>query len=198
MSKNTRLVYTDDINLKIYQSLPEKDFKEFMMVYLTYQKGDDVSDKFTNPTVYALFMTYISKIEYNEEKWEKQARVNKENGKKGGRPKKNNQDIQPDTEFDTKNENKDDFRPEIPKDDIRVQQDIESVPNLLKTGKNEELHIPSDVIDEMGHYANDDSIPINERYSNISRLFKPYSRNIPSHKINDYINSIYNKLREVA
>lgn len=37
--KNTRLVYVDDINLKIYQSLPDKDFKEFMMVYLTYQKG---------------------------------------------------------------------------------------------------------------------------------------------------------------
>lgn len=116
--------------------------------------------------------------------------------------KTKNTDIPSNTEFDKapkkKNENKGDFRPKIPKDDIRVQQDIESVPNLLKTGKNEELHIPSDVIDEMGHYANDDSMPINERYSNISRLFKPYSRNIPSHKINDYINSIYNKLREVA
>lgn len=97
--KNTRLVYTDDINLKIYQSLPDKDFKEFMMVYLTYQKGDDVSGRFTNPMTYALFMTYISKIEYNEDKWEKRAAANKENGKKGGRPKKNT-DIQPNTEFE--------------------------------------------------------------------------------------------------
>lgn len=96
------------------------------------------------------------------------------------------------------NENKGDFRPEIPQDDTRVQQDIESVSNRLKTSKNGVLEIPSNVIKEMGRYANDDSIPINERYGNISKLFKPYSRNIPSHKINDYINSIYNKLREVA
>lgn len=51
---------------------------------------------------FALFMTYVSKIEYNEDKWEKRAAANKENGKKGGRPKKNS-DIQSNTDFDNTN-----------------------------------------------------------------------------------------------
>lgn len=99
-SKNTRLIYTDENNLNIYRSLPEKDFKEFMMAYLTYKKGDNIDDMFTSLTAKLLFMTYISKIEYNEDKWEKRAKVNQENGKKGGRPKKNNTDITPNTEFE--------------------------------------------------------------------------------------------------
>ena len=96
--KNTRLVYTDENNLNIYRSLPDKDFKEFMMAYLTYQKGDDIDSMFTSLLAKTLFMTYISKIEYNEDKWEKRAKANQENGKKGGRPKKI--DIEPNTEFD--------------------------------------------------------------------------------------------------
>lgn len=112
--------------------------------------------------------------------------------------KTKNTDIPSNTEFETENENKGVFNDFQASDDIIPQLDNESVSNRLKVDKNEGLQIPSDVINEMGRYANDDSIPINERYGNISRLFKPYSRNIPSHKINDYINSIYNKLREVA
>lgn len=100
-TKSTRLVYTDEQNLAILRSLPEKDFKEFMMTYLTYQKGMDVSGNFTNPLVYTLFLTFIPKIEYNEDKWEKKAQINRENGKKGGRPRKDNTDIQPNTEFET-------------------------------------------------------------------------------------------------
>lgn len=98
-NKNTRLVYTDEINLNIYRSLPAEDFKEFMMAYLTYQKGDNIDSMFTSLLSKTLFMTYISKIEYNEDKWEKRAKANQENGKKGGRPKKN--DIEPNTEFET-------------------------------------------------------------------------------------------------
>lgn len=99
-TKSTRLVYTDEQNLAILRSLPEKDFKEFMMTYLTYQKGMDVSSNFTNPLVYTLFLTFIPKIEYNEDKWEKKAQINRENGKKGGRPRKNNIDIQSNNEFE--------------------------------------------------------------------------------------------------
>lgn len=98
-NKNTRLVYTDEMNLNIYRSLPDKDFKEFMMAYLTYQKGDNIDSMFTSLLAKTLFMTYISKIEYNESKWEKRAKANQENGKKGGRPKKI--DIEPNIEFET-------------------------------------------------------------------------------------------------
>lgn len=106
-TKNTRLVYTDEKNLKAYQSLPAEDFKEFFMTYLTYQEGDDVSKTISNPFVQTLFMAaYADKIEYNEKKWEEQAKANRENGKKGGRPRKN-VDITPNEEFDTPTTNND-------------------------------------------------------------------------------------------
>ena len=87
-NKNTRLVYTDENSLSIYRNLPDKDFKEFMMAYLTYQKGMDIESMFTSLLAKIAFMGVVSKIEHNEDKWEKQAQVNRENGKKGGRPKK--------------------------------------------------------------------------------------------------------------
>lgn len=99
-TKNTRLVYTDEKNLKAYASLPAEDFKEFFMTYLTYQDGDDVSKTISNPFVQTLFMAaYADKITHNEKKWEDAAEKRRENGKKGGRPKKNN-DITPNEEFD--------------------------------------------------------------------------------------------------
>lgn len=97
-NKNTRLVYTDETNLSIYRSLPDKDFKEFMMAYLTYQKGMDIESMFTSLLAKIAFMGVVSKIEHNEDKWEKQAQANRENGRKGGRPKKN-VDITPNTDF---------------------------------------------------------------------------------------------------
>ena len=99
-TKNTRLVYTDEKNLKAYASLPAEDFKEFFMTYLTYQDGDEVSKTISNPFVQTLFMAaYADKITHNEKKWEDAAEKRRENGKKGGRPKKNN-DIAPNEEFE--------------------------------------------------------------------------------------------------
>ena len=80
-TKNTRLVYTDEKNLKAYESLPAEDFKEFFMTYFTYQDGDDVSKTISNPFVQTLFMAaYADKIKHNEEKWENRAKANRENG----------------------------------------------------------------------------------------------------------------------
>lgn len=127
-TKNTRLVYTDEKNLKVYESLPSEDFKEFFMTYFTYQDGDDVSKTISNPFVQTLFMAaYADKIKYNEEKWENRAKSNKENGKKGGRPRKNNTDLEPNTEFETvvkisPNE------AEIDADEAEVPQEEESLP----------------------------------------------------------------------
>lgn len=87
--KNTRLVYNDEKNLKIYQALSPEDFKEFFMTYLTYKPGSELQiTDFNNPLLYALFLSFKDKIDYNEEKWERQAAAKRENGKKGGRPKK--------------------------------------------------------------------------------------------------------------
>ena len=149
-TKNTRLVYTDDKNLKIYQSLPDKDFKEFFMTYLTYEIGDDVSKTISNPYLQTMFMAaYADKIKYNEEKWERKAKANRENGKKGGRPPKNNTELQPSTEFDTEakispNE------PYLATNDIDVPQEGESLPEAKIEAKEEEIIIDTDNTEEMG------------------------------------------------
>ena len=151
-NKNTRLVYTDDKNLKIYQSLPDKDFKEFFMTYLTYEIGDDVSKTISNPYLQTMFMAaYADKIKYNEEKWERKAKANRENGKKGGRPPKNNTELQPNTEFDTEakispNE------PDLATNDIDVPQEGESLPEAKIEAKEEEIIIDTDNTEEMGTY----------------------------------------------
>lgn len=149
-TKNTRLVYTDDKNLKIYQSLPDKDFKEFFMTYLTYEIGDDVSKTISNPYLQTMFMAaYADKIKYNEEKWERKAKANRENGKKGGRPPKNNTELQPNTEFDTEakispNE------PYLAINDIDIPQEAESLPEAKIEAKEEEIIIDTDNTEEMG------------------------------------------------
>ena len=151
-TKNTRLVYTDDKNLKIYQSLPDKDFKEFFMTYLTYEIGDDISKTISNPYLQTMFMAaYADKIKYNEEKWERKAKANRENGKKGGRPPKNNTELQPNTEFDTEakispNE------PYLATNDIDVPQEGESLPEAKIEAKEEEIIIDTDNTEEMGTY----------------------------------------------
>ena len=151
-NKNTRLVYTDDKNLKIYQSLPDKDFKEFFMTYLTYEIGDDVSKTISNPYLQTMFMAaYADKIKYNEEKWERKAKANRENGKKGGRRPKNNTELHPNTEFDTEakispNE------PDLAINDTDVPQEGESLPEAKIEAKEEEIIIDTDNTEEMGTF----------------------------------------------
>lgn len=146
--KNTRLVYNDEKNLKIYQALPVEEFKEFFMAYLTYNVGDNIEvTDFSNPTLYGLFMQFKDKIDYNEEKWERQAAAKRENGKKGGRPKKSALQDTVGTEFNitpvTNNipsneeiENKPILSPQIIQDDNQYQPKAESGLNSLKMGNN--------------------------------------------------------------
>ena len=149
-TKNTRLVYTDDKNLKIYQSLPDKDFKEFFMTYLTYEIGDDVSKTISNPYLQTMFMAaYADKIKYNEEKWERKAKANRENGKKGGRPSKNNTEIQPNTEFDIEAKISPN-QPDLATNDIDIPQEAESLPEVKIEAKEEEIIIDTDNTEEMG------------------------------------------------
>ena len=37
-----KLVYTEENDLRIYESMPDADFKEFFMAYFKYKKGDKV------------------------------------------------------------------------------------------------------------------------------------------------------------
>lgn len=123
-NKNTRLIYTDETNLAVYRSLPDKDFKEFMMAYLTYKKGMDITKMFSNPLVESIFRLYVSKIEYNEDKWEKQAQARRENGKKGGRPKKN-VDITANEDFDNGTTEETSIQEEQPREEEQVSRELQ-------------------------------------------------------------------------
>lgn len=136
-----KLVYTDENDLRTYESLPEKDFKEFFMAYFKYNKGDkiDITD-FTNPITFALFNSYIPKLDKNEDTYNKKVNANRENGKKGGRPKKSIIQNTVGTEFDIPEpeiENKPILTPQIIQDDNQYQLEVESGLNSLKVGKNE-------------------------------------------------------------
>lgn len=89
MAKNTKIVYTDDRHLKMYEAMSPDDFKEYFMTYFKYRMGDAVEEwDFTNPMTYVLFLSEKAGLDYNEAKWEKRAAANRENGQKGGRPRK--------------------------------------------------------------------------------------------------------------
>lgn len=86
-----KLVYTEENDLRTYESMPDADFKEFFMAYFKYKKGDKVNiGDFTNPMTFAMFSQYIPKLDKMEDNYNKKTAANRENGKKGGRPKKDN------------------------------------------------------------------------------------------------------------
>jgi hypothetical protein len=143
-----KLVYTDENDLRTYESLPEKDFKEFFMAYFKYNKGDkiDVTD-FTNPITFALFNSYIPKLDKNEDTYNKKVNANRENGKKGGRPKKSVLLEVTSTEFDlpkpdenAENENKADLSHFNPQDDNQYQTEGQMPSNGLKIAKEEDIN----------------------------------------------------------
>lgn len=153
-----KIVYTNVEDLRTYESLPPNDFKEFFMAYFKYRKGDrvEVTD-FTNPVTFALFNSYIPKLDKNEDTYNKKVNANRENGKKGGRPKKSALQEVKETEFDLpkiedynngniqencqnlENENKADLSPSKPSVDAEYHQQVEMPSNGLKTGKEEIL-----------------------------------------------------------
>lgn len=133
-----KLVYTDEQDLRIYESLPPTDFKEFFMAYFKYKKGDKVElTDFTNPVTFALFNSYIPKLDKNEDTYNKKVQASKENGKKGGRPKKSVITEVENNEFQIE-QNTADLSPSN-NEDIPTPQPIEEIPTeAIETSIEEE------------------------------------------------------------
>lgn len=96
------------------------------------------------------------------------------------------------------NENIGDFRPEIPQDDTRVHQDIESVLKGQEMGKNEVFNVPSDVAEKIKAVISNSSLEINEKYKGIGSILKPYLRKVPSHKIGGIVDFVYKQFSKAA
>lgn len=89
--KNTRLFYTDEQSVSTWRDLSPEQCKEVLLKCLTYQYGEDVKESdFSSQSTYLMFKNVFKpKIDYNEEKWLKQAEKNRNNGKESmGRPRK--------------------------------------------------------------------------------------------------------------
>ena len=132
-----KLVYTDEQDLRIYESLPSTDFKEFFMAYFKYKKGDKVEPTdFTNPVTFALFNSYIPKLDKNEDTYNKKVQANKENGKKGGRPKKSVITEVENNEFQVE-QNTADLSPLNNEEVEQPQPTVDNTAESLKMGNNE-------------------------------------------------------------
>lgn len=147
-----KLVYTDEQDLRIYESLPSTDFKEFFMAYFKYKKGDKVElTDFTNPVTFALFNSYIPKLDKNEDTYNKKVQANKENGKKGGRPKKSVITEVDNNEFQIE-QNTADLSP-LNDEDIPTPQQVEEKPTeVIKIAIEEEVQINNNIDNNMGTF----------------------------------------------
>lgn len=197
METNVKLPYLciSREDLKLMRNLLEPhEIGEILMMLEEYFY-DGVEPVFSTKVMKGVWENVFDNIKRRAEGYLRKVKNLKQNKTKKA-------DIPSNTEFDKapkqKNENKGDFSDFRTSDDIIPQLDDESVLKGQEIGKNGVLEIPSNVIEKMGDFANDDSIPINERYSNISRLFKPYSKNIPTNRIHDYVKQIYEQLRRIA
>lgn len=191
-----KLVYTDEQDLRIYESLPSTDFKEFFMAYFKYKKGDKVElTDFTNPVTFALFNSYIPKLDKNEDTYNKKVQANKENGKKGGRPKKSVITEVENNEFQVE-QNTADLSPSND-EDIPTPQPIEEKPTeAIKTTIEEEVQINNNIDNDMGTFIGDFNELNNKTTTpNVDEKFDDYS-DVLENLLDDY-ESIINHTTDV-
>lgn len=117
--------------LKLIIDLLEGDDIEVFLTALYDYIYEGIEPNFNTKILKSVWNNVLSVIERKAQSYFNKVEANKENGKKGGRPKKNNQDIQPNTEFEiTQNKEFDATFDTIP------QLDNESVSNGQGIGKN--------------------------------------------------------------
>lgn len=148
---------------------------------------EGIEPEFDTKIMRSVWNNVISVVERKAKTYFQQVERNRENGKKGGRPKQ-----------ESVNENTGDFRPEIPQDDTRVQQDIESVSKGQEMGKNEVFNIPSELKEKIKAVMTDSSLEKNEKYKGINGILKPYLTKVPSHKKDEIVNYLYKYYSEAA
>lgn len=165
---------------------------------------EGIEPEFDTKIMRSVWNNVISVVERKAKTYFQQVERNRENGKKGGRPKQESMNEDKTKLFkvaavkENVNENTGDFRPEIPQDDTRVQQDIESVLKGQEMGKNEVFNIPSDITEKIKAVTSNSSLVINEKYKGIAGILKPYLRNVPSRKHSEIVDFFYKQFNEAA
>lgn len=106
-------------------------------------KGEEIE---VDEGLQIILESVLDNIEHIGVSYLNKVKANRENGKKGGRPKKNNQDIPSNTEFDSEVENKPN-KTVITAEYPNPQPKIENPSEGQEMGKNEVLEIKSSVPD---------------------------------------------------
>lgn len=148
---------------------------------------EGIEPEFDTKIMRSVWNNVISVVERKAKTYFQQVERNRENGKKGGRPKQ-----------ESVNVNIGDFRPEIPQVDTRVQQDIESVSKGQEMGKNEIFDIPSELDEKIKAVMSNSSLKENEKRKGINGILKPYLTKVPSHKKDEIVNFVYKQFSEAA
>lgn len=96
----------------LFQNLPKEMAGELIQAVFSYQDGEEIN--IDNPALSAIFGMISNKMDEDGEKYQKKVEANRENGKKGGRPKNHNNPVgfsetqpnpkKPDTDNDTDND----------------------------------------------------------------------------------------------
>ena len=156
--------------LKLIIDLLEGDDIEVFLTALYDYIYEGIEPNFNTKILKSVWNNVLSVIERKAQSYFNKVEANKENGKKGGRPKKNNQDIQPNTEFEIS-----DFKAFSTPNDTIPPSDTESVSNGQEIGENgtystqeiafilEQYNIPEN--------APSNDLLIQDKYLTISRKF---------------------------
>lgn len=156
--------------LKLIIDLLEGDDIEVFLTALYDYIYEGIEPNFNTKILKSVWNNVLSVVERKAQSYFNKVEANKENGKKGGRPKKNNQDIQPNTEFEiTQNKGFDTTFDTIP------QLDNESVSNGQEIGKNS-TYSTEDIVRILTTYNIPENAPSNDlliqdKYLTISRKF---------------------------
>lgn len=156
--------------LKLIIDLLEGDDIEVFLTALYNYIYEGIEPNFNTKILKSVWNNVLAVIERKAQSYFNKVEANKENGKKGGRPKKNNQDIQPNTEFEI-----------TPNKALNTENDTiplpysESVSNEQEIGKNKEYSM-EDIVTILTTYNIPDTAPSNDlliqdKYLTISRKF---------------------------
>lgn len=156
--------------LKLIIDLLEGDDIEVFLTALYDYIYEGIEPNFNTKILKSVWNNVLSVIERKAQSYFNKVEANKENGKKGGRPKKNNQDIQPNTEFET-----------TPNKVLNTQSETiplpnnESVSNGQEIGKNN-AYSTEDIVRILTAYNIPENAPSNDlliqdKYLTISRKF---------------------------
>lgn len=142
---NIPFINLSNENLTLIYNALEAEQAGKMLFALKQYVCDGIEPSFDTKIENSVWVNVLQVIDRKADGYFKKAAANRENGKKGGRPKKNN-DITPNEEFEEKPEISPN-KPLKPINDIEIPQEVESVLNGQEMAKNEEFEIQEETYD---------------------------------------------------